>query len=186
MVHSLGGASTSPSRALRRSGRPVGDSSRVFLLRLYGFLTGHIFKEYVELVSMTCSFLRSNGPPLTSKPNHSPWCYSSRPMPFIHRPLSVSLEPYIVSMFTRAGKSHLLSPTLVSLISTARSSSTITHYLSYHRPWLHFAETMQKPPLPIDPFDFTTFLIIQSSISDSSAALSKARCQAAGRLSLVG
>jgi len=64
------------------------------------------------------------------------------------------------------------------LLSTSRSSCTLAQYLSYHRPWLQFASEKQIAPLPIDPFEFSAFLI-SSSDSNRSAAPTKARCQAA-------
>jgi hypothetical protein len=89
-----------------------------------------------------------------------------------------ALEHYITAVFQAAEKSHLLQPSIVNLLSASLSSCTLAQYLSYHRPWLQFASEKHIAPLPIDPFEFSAFLISSSS-SDRSAAPTKARCQAA-------
>ena len=89
-----------------------------------------------------------------------------------------SLEPYITSLFTKAKKEHLLAPNLIALVCSSRQSSTLTRYLAYHRPWLEFATKRHTNLIPMDPFDFSTFLI-ETSTSDTSAAPNNARCAAA-------
>jgi len=127
--------------------RTAEDSTEAFLFCRVAHLAITACKECVKLFTKMAP-VGSHNPPLTPPTSrHHP---RSQPRPLLTVPasLSSSLEPYVVAMFTGAGRSHLLSPSLIALISTARSPGTITHYLSYHRPWLHFAATIGKPPYP--------------------------------------
>ena len=95
---------------------------------------------YAEVVS------RIPPEPTLSNTHHLALGHYSTSIPPI---LYTSLESYITPLFTKARKAHLLSPTLLSLVCTARQSSTLSRYLAYHKPWVHFAISRKISPIPI-------------------------------------